>query len=164
MSSEGDSSPRVGREQLVKVAQERLYTARERYYRDMLDRGHVSEQTRRELIQAAMEYRSELVQYADESIVEEDWDESGIEWLADLLHETTTVPKEAPGRTSNPERTTRPAVMAVDPSYILEVTHELDHIAKKLGLGLNVTQSEPRTEITEEDMEKLEEWREANLE
>lgn len=161
MSDDGnDRSPFT---ELVKDARDRVYLARSQYYRDKIDFGRVREETRRELAHAAMQYRSALHEYADEGAIEGEWDESGIEWLDEMLHQQRPVESPAPGDTANGTVEMRPAILTVKPEAILRVTEKLDEIAKGLGFSATIKESTPRTEITKEDMEEVDRWVEANL-
>jgi hypothetical protein len=133
---------------------ERVQEVRNRYHRERVF-GGVSDATHRELATVALQYRDVLAEHSDEGVVKDKWEESGVDNLEALVGQTQTVEEVAPGRTSNTQTVTKPAVLTVPLVEIYHATKELDSLAKELGLAADVREKTPEDEGTLEDLYHL---------
>lgn len=131
-------------EDLVKEAKRQTLQARNQLRSEMIGSSHVSFESRKALAKAALAYRDTLWDYKDKrQNVAQGWDESDIDRLEELLHETSRVPVAAPGDTAANNYEERPALMTVDPWWLIGVTKQLDDIAANLGFLAHVDQQRP---------------------
>jgi hypothetical protein len=133
---------------------ERVQEVRNRYHRERVN-GGVTDATHRELATVALQFRDVLAEYADESVVRDKWDESGVDDLEALVGQTRTVDEVAPGRTSNTQTVTKPAVLAVPHVQIYHATKQLDSLAKELGFAASAREKTPEEEATMSDLRGL---------
>jgi hypothetical protein len=162
MSRSDDNDGQTAADRLIYEAREHLQAVRNQFWRERI-RGAPSRQVRRELAIAALQLYDVLYEHREDQVVKTDWEESAATELQQLLDETVQVRREAAGDTANGQTVARPAIMAVSPDRLLEITKELDDLAKKLGFSAATADGTARTEITEEMIEDVEKWRKANL-
>lgn len=152
MSEEtNDKAPR----KIINDTRRHVHAARAEYFDDILKHGTVTAETRKTLIEAAMLYRSTLREHSDHSVIQDKWEESGVDQLAELLQQTRTVEKPSPGDTNNGRTEEVPAVMAVPAEQILKVTERLDEMANELGFGASTTDTTPHDEPDHDDLRGL---------
>jgi hypothetical protein len=161
MSDSDDGQSQGQFYQLIVETRYRMQQARNQYWEEL---GHVSDATHRRLAVALLQYHDVLMEHSDHSeTIEEDWKESKVEQVRDLLGQTTPQAVDAPGDTQANDYVQRPAVLEVDAETLISISKDLDNIAAKLDFTASVTESTPRTEITDEMIEEVEEWRQQNL-
>lgn len=133
-------------------------------YDEALTHGGVPEAVQRDLAKAALDYYNALHEHREEDALDEPWDERGITWLEEAEGATVEVKQQLPR--SNGATTTRrkPMLMAVDPERLRNTIRELNEVANELGFGPEIANSVHRTEISDEVIEEVEEWRQENLE
>lgn len=163
MAAENDQSRVSPAYRLIHHYRERAAAAVQRYD-EAIVRGTVPQSVRRDLATAALDYFHILHEHRDEEALEEPWDERGIEFLEELQGETVTVEQSLPRANGATTYVERPAILAVDPRRLTRAILELNDIAKELGLSAEVRESTNRAEITDEMLEWVEEWRQANQE
>lgn len=147
---------------MVYEAREHLQAVRNQFWRERVQ-GEPSPQVRRELAIAALQLYDVLYEHREDEVVKTDWGESAATKLQSLLDETVEVTQDTPGRSTNAIKVERPAIMAVSPDEMLQMTKELDDLAKTLGFSANTADGTTRTEITPEMIDAVEEWRQENL-
>jgi len=148
---------------LIHFYREQAMGAIQRYNTALVNQ-RVTDRERRDLAQAALNYYYALYEHRDEDALEEPWDERGISWLEDAQHETVAVEESVPRANGATTVTEKPALLALDADRLKDAILELNDIAKELDLSARVKSSTPRTEITEEMIEDVEQWRQSNLE
>jgi len=111
----------------------------------------------------ALNYYDALHDYRDEEALREPWEERGIIWLEEAASETVTVQQSLPRANGATKSVERRYLLAVDPAEIRDTIRELHDVAKELGFSPKAKQGTVRTEIGEELIEEVEEWRQNNL-
>jgi hypothetical protein len=86
-----------------------------------------------------VQYYDILWEYKTErQSVEQAWGESDIEKIQELANQSRVVDVTAPGRTSNTQQAQKPALAALNPGKLVELTKQLDQIANDLGFAAGV--------------------------
>lgn len=158
-----DDDERVRRSsayRLIHHYRERAHAAIQRYNEATVN-GGVSGDVRHDLAAAALDYYNALYEFRDEDALEDPWDERGIDWLEDAGEQTVEMESSlsrANGATTIEEV---PLLQAVDPARLVQTMRELNDVANELGFSARIEESTPRTEITDEMIEKVEQWRQA---
>jgi hypothetical protein len=118
-------------------------------------------------------YYCELRPYREEGEIEDIWDEvvlwetadservQGLETLERWINATETHQVDQPGRGAATRPEQQPACL--DGDRLLRVSYVLDEVGKALDLAVPVPESTHRTEIDDELMEEVEEWRQKKL-
>lgn len=152
-----DQRPR----RIIYDIREQVQAARNEVYSELVGRGAVSLDSRRQLATATVQYWDVLREYRDER--EDEWEEAGVDQLATAIGSTVAVETAAPGDTTATQTEERPALLSVDAQQILQISKRLDELANDLGFSASVSEAGHRTEIDEELIEEVEEWRQQNL-
>lgn len=139
-------------------------TAAVQRYNEARVRGDVDERVQLDLATAALNYYNVLHEHRDEAALSEPWGERGIQWLEQAAQQSVVVEESLPRSNGATAASTKPKLLAVDPEAIKQTILELNDIAKELGLSIRIEESTPRTEITDEMIEEVDEWRKQNLE
>lgn len=139
---------------LIFTTRERMQMIRNRFHAERV-RGGVTDETHRDLATAALQYRDVLSEHAEESVVREQWEQSGVDGLERLVGETQQIGVEAPGRTSNTQTVTQPAVLAVPAEEIYLATKALDSLAKELGFAAATRERTPEDNGDEQDLARI---------
>jgi len=160
MSDERDDpEPR----RMIYEIRRRVQAARNQYWADGVD-AEVSDRTHRELAIAALQYYDVLYEFRSEQILDED-DWPDVEVLRERVGKT--VRRRERSDVFGEQSTVRqvPAVSEVPVEQIVDITENLDDLAKTLGFGASATaESTHRTEIDDELIKEVEAWRQRNLE
>lgn len=194
MSVEDDQISRKGAiaTRIITQAQQRNHRARSNYLEARQMSDDVPWQIHHELQAAVMEFYQGLRPLREHNAVEDFWKEVEIceiqtGWdpvvkngkIVDYNAEIDTITgfeslEELTARRTSEEKTvsdsfgTRTVQTSdrdlVDGHVLLGASQKLDDAANKLGFGPDIDESTPRTEIDEELMEKVEKWRQENLE
>jgi hypothetical protein len=154
VSRADDEAASTPAKRVIFRTRERVQEVRNHYHRERVN-GGVSEETHRELATVALMYRDVLAEHADEAVVRDKWEESGVDSLEALVGETRTVDEPAPGRTSNTRRVSKPAVLTVPHGDIYRATKKLDSLAKGLGFSASTREKTPEEEATMSDLRGL---------
>jgi len=144
MSSDQDQLPSEdGFTRLVREARQQMQNARNLYWREKNSgNGSVSWDVRELLARRAAQYYDILWEFKDnKQTVEQAWDASDVEVINRLSTETKSVEVEAPGDTSNTKEVQKPALAAISPQRLVELTKQLDTLANELGFAAR-TESE----------------------
>lgn len=160
MSQSDDGVETQGFARLILDAQQQMDQARTVYYQERAENG-VTAETHAHLHSSLLRYYSILRRYRDENHAEEAWTEYNLDALDDMIRGTEVVEEPTPGRGSGTRTVRRPK--RVSPELAVELSFTLDDIAKDLGFAAKATESTPRTEVTDELIEEVEEWRKQNL-
>jgi hypothetical protein len=155
MASNHHTSPNDGGfSLLVREARQQMQNARNIYWHEKTSGdGSVSWEVRELLARRAVQYYDILWEYkTDRQSVEQAWDESDIEMIQQLAHDARTVDVAAPGDTSNTQQVQKPALAALDPSKLVELTKQLDQIANDLGFSAGVKSEREFGQIGGDDM------------
>lgn len=162
-SDQGQTQRSPGLRRAIEQAQ--LYALEARtQYQQARARGNVDEQAADQLRDAMIRLYEAIKRYREESAVASDWDEKHFDRIEQWLESGRTVSVPNKDRPNSYETKEVPAIRAVDLNTVADVTSELELVAKKLGLAPEVSESTPRTKITNELVEEVEEWRQQNLE
>jgi len=162
--AEDPNSGQTAADRLIREARIELQLARNQMLEEWASRGGVSTETKRTVAVATLKLRDCLHEVRDAEAIADEWADSDLQQLDQLLHETVTTEEKTPGSGSNTRRVERPAIVAAPVSYLDDLSREIKDFAKDLGKGPSVNEQTPRTEITDEMIDKVEEWRQANLE
>jgi len=156
-----DDEQRTDRK-IIRTAREEAAAAVRQFNRARVS-GNVTLRVRRDLADAALNYYDALHDYRDEEALREPWEERGIIWLEEAASETVTVQQSLPRANGATKSVERRYLLAVDPAEIRDTIRELHDVAKELGFSPKAKQGTVRTEIGEELIEEVEEWRQNNL-
>lgn len=124
-----DPEPR----RMIYDIRQRVQMARNRYWADGVD-SQISNETHRELAIAALQYYDVLYEFRGESVIgDSDWPD--ISPLRERVGQTVTrrTQSDAFGEPTTTEEV--PAVMLLPVDEIVELTEELDDLAKTLGFA-----------------------------
>jgi len=144
-----DPEPR----RMIYEIRRRVQAARNQYWADGVD-AEVSDRTHRELAIAALQYYDVLYEFRDESVLEED-DWPDVEVLRERVGKT--VRRRERSDVFGEGTTVRevPAVSEVPVAEIVDMTENLDDLAKTLGFGAAANTDVDRDEFSEEDLATL---------
>lgn len=161
--SETDTTDR-GFQRIVREAREQMQVARSDYFSAKLS-GTVGWKTKHQLARAVRQYYDALWEYRERNNkIKEAWEDSAVDEIPHLSNETTTVEVEAPGDSPSSNAVQRNALVAADPDLLIALSKQLDELANQMGFAAATKEVTERTEITDEMIEEVEEWRQANLE
>lgn len=139
MSNERDDpEPR----RMIYEIRRRVQAARNRYWADGVD-SDLSTETHRELAIAALQYHDVLYEFRDESILtERDW--PNVQPLRERVNKTVRRRQESDvfGEPSTVKEV--PAVRELSTEQLVQITEDLDDLAKKLGFG---AKAEEQTDV-----------------
>lgn len=123
---------------LVRHSRLQMQEARNFYYEAKLDQ-RVERGVRRTLASALIAYYDTLWEYKTKrQDVEQAWDESNVDQIQELKDQVREVQQPAPGDTDNGTTATVPALLAIDPEYLVALSKELDSLAADLGFTAGV--------------------------
>jgi hypothetical protein len=91
-------------------------------------------------------------------------DQDSVVYLEDFQGATKKVNRTVRERFGEPKQETQHIPKVLDPDDYHRTVRILDEARRKLGFTPTPTESAPRTEITDEMVEEVEEWRQQNLE
>jgi hypothetical protein len=153
-SNTREERPQTGFDLLVREARQQMQNARNIYWREKTSGdGSVSWGVRELLARRAVQYYDILWEYKTErQSVEQAWEESDIETIQELANESQAVEVAAPGRTSNTKEVRKPALAALAPEKLVELTKQLDQIANDLGFAAGVESEREFGQIGGEEM------------
>lgn len=153
-----DAAPK----RLIYEMREEVQAARNQYH-DEGAYGDISSETHLELAAKAIQYYDVLYEFHDEPILDEE-DFPDIAPIRDRIGEKAARMRGGGGRSGGVTTEQVPAVTEVPISQIIQITKDLDAVAKKLSFAATAADSTPRTEINDELVEEVEQWRQKNLE
>lgn len=115
---------------------------------------------RGELESAVIDLYETLSWFKTEDSIEEEWAERDLDVLEQLMSQwkqpsKTTHPRCSTPRSSKPEL----QISQASDKSLLNFIDDLLAVAKELGFAPNISSPTTRTEITKDDMEEFEEWR-----
>ena len=145
---------------VILLAQVEMQEARREYWADRAD-GRLSPGTANQLHASLMSYYDALRRHREEDNVEEKWAEYDLDGLGTAMLEDVTERVGAPGRGNVTKTVTRPN--RLEPKQAVSLSYVLDDLARDLGFAPAVDTPTAQTEITEEDIERVKEWRKQNL-
>jgi hypothetical protein len=109
-------------------------------------------------------FRKTLRPHRDEDALDTPWEERGVDVVEQWVHGEVTVQRELNRRGHAVETATVPKAYEVSVYQLDAAFEELQAIAKELGNAAPAPESTHRTEITDDLVEEVEEWRQRNLE
>jgi hypothetical protein len=124
--------------QMIGKKRQRAAKLRDAYLRQAID-DDVSDELVKELASVCLEYWSLLREFRDEPAVDAE-DFPDVTAIRTRLGQKTQVRTEAKGRDRGMTTEKVPAVLELDPEYLVEVTHALDDLSQKLGFGAAAAQ------------------------
>ena len=158
-----DEPSDAGFRRSVRKVRERAFMALMQARDEQVSTGSISRATRRELASATLAYRDRLKNFQGNNALEEPWAERGVDWIEQVAGQTVTVSTQVPRSNGNSRPTTDPALLHVPPSRLIATLEELDEIAGELNFEASTPESTTRTEITNDLLEEVEQWRKRNL-
>lgn len=158
MDNDGETASR----RLIREAKEEAWHARRKLWSEL---PQPSARAKQELAIALAGYYDLLVDYRGEQALDTPWDERdvNVDMINQLLSQTTMATETLNRRGSPRKERTVQLVKQVDSRLLVDIAKELDAIAKELGFAADVAESTHRTEINEELIEEVEQWRKQNL-
>lgn len=151
MSDDDRDDPQPKR--MIYEIRRRVQAARNQYWAEGVD-GEISNQTHRELAIACLQYYDVLYEFRGESVLDEG-DFPDISIIRDRVGHRVPQRQEQPGL-SRPAKTTMvPAVTMVPVDRILDLTEDLDDLAKKLGFAAKAAETTPHNDIDHDDLRAL---------
>lgn len=113
----------------------------------------------------AIELYNTLRWWRHEDKIEEVWEESDLDTFGALLKKRYETSQQSNPRLSAPgDRTTALAISQVPASQLIGYIDSLLEVARDLGFAPATDKPTTQTEITDEMIEEVEEWRQAVLE
>lgn len=157
--SDATAEVESGHGRIVREAKEQAFHARRALRAEL---PNPTTATKREVAVETASYADAIEAYAAdaEKSPEEHWrdslpvDPEGLVGESVVVEQTRQV-----GRTQRRESQRKPAVTRVEASVLLELGQELDSIANQLGFGAVTKDSVPKTEITNDLIKEVEQWR-----
>lgn len=116
--------------------------------------GGFSPSTKRRLATAAIQYWDMLYEFRSESILD-DGDFPDISPVRDRIGRQTEVVTKSKRLGQSTTLKTAPAITELSDWYLVELTKELDDLAKKLGFAATTTDRVPNDRASEEDLKGL---------
>lgn len=147
---------------VIHDAREQAQAARNQVLSELVAGSGVSVESRRQLATATVQYWDVLREYRDAR--EDQWEEAGVDELANAIDETVPVEVPAPGDTGTTRTEERPALLSIEPWTIVEISKRLDELANDMGFAAHVAEADHRTEIDDDLMEEVREWQKQHLE
>lgn len=146
---QSDREPR----RMIYEIRRRVQAARNRYWTEGVD-GSVSNETHRELAVAALQYHDVLHEFRGESIIDEG-DFPDISPIEDRIGRKVNRPVQSPGLGRPTESQPVPAVTEIGVEQLVQITEDLDDLAKKLGFGAKADERTPHNEVDHDDLRAL---------
>jgi len=135
---------------LIREAKEAAFLSRRRLRKEQ---PAPSNEAKRATAEAIADYYDVLRDYSDERALETPWDERFDVDPDSLLDETVQVAGSVNSRNGNAaELTTVPAAAALGARELIDISKELDAIAKELGFAAEAKQPTPNTEASKDDL------------
>jgi hypothetical protein len=162
--SSSESATESGHGRIVREAKEQAFHARRALRAELPD---PSTATKREVAVETAAYADAIEAYADDAAKspEEDWrDELPVDPERLVGESVVATETRANGRGQVQESRRVPAVVQVNAETLLELGQELDRVANRLGFGAQTKNSVPKTEITNDLIKEVEQWRRAQEE
>lgn len=136
---------------------------RAQYYQEVASSGGYSAITHQRLQAAVLRYWDTLHEFGDEEAIAEEWEDNDLDRIPELADKTVTVDVNVPGYGGTTSTERKPAISTLSAKQLIDLTHKLDDIAKMLGFSADIKESTNNTEITDEMVEEVEEWRQRTL-
>lgn len=133
MSSYSDDSDDPQPKRLIYKKKEQLQAVRDRFWEEGVE-GGFSPRTKRYIATVALQFWDVLHEHRDESVLSDD-DFPDVSPIRDRLGRQTKVPVESPRRGGGKTLEDVPAVNDLNDWYLIDVTEQLDDLAKKLGFA-----------------------------
>jgi hypothetical protein len=140
-SDEPDHSERFV--SMIQRVREQAQQARSEYHAATVQ-GGVSDQVRRRLAWAALDYYDTLSEFDDQQHVQELWQADSLQQLAEAAETSVSVPSDSPGDSTSTGTDQVPAVLFLDAKTIYEAVKQLDKIAYRLGFAAKPTKRTER--------------------
>jgi hypothetical protein len=136
VSTEETAAARLPSKMIGKKRQ-RVIKLRDVYHQQAIN--DVSDELVKELASVCLEYSSLLREFRDEPAVDRD-DFPDVTPIRNRLGKKTRIKTESKRRGGGITYKEAPAVLELDPQYLVEVTHALDDLSQKLGFGAAAAQ------------------------
>lgn len=136
MMSEADdkSAPRPNDHEALQRSRERARDVRRQIVQELTNPSGVTDRTKIRAAQIAIDYRDVLVDYREE-LAAPPWDERELDWIMELVGETTTREQPQPGVAGGTEIIDRPAFADLNAVRLYQLTKKFDQIWRELGFG-----------------------------
>lgn len=146
-----DPEPR----RMIYEVRRRVQAARNLYWADGVD-SNLSNETHRELAIAALQYYDVLYEFREESVLEDD-DWPDVEPLRERVNKTVRRREESEVFGEPPTTNEVPAVQTLSSDHLVELTEELDDLAKTLGFGAKAASGDSELYTIKHDTEDYDE-------
>ncbi|CAI49734.1 uncharacterized protein NP_7010A (plasmid) [Natronomonas pharaonis DSM 2160] len=153
MSSDDDERQDRAPRRMIHDMRRRVQMVRNQYWDEGVE-GQVSVQTHKELAAACIQYYDVLYEFRDESVLD-DGDFPNIAPLRQRLGQRVERHQPSAGRGRGVSTQTVPAITEIPVEEILQLTEDLDDLAKKLGFGAQARETTPHDDIGHEDLAAL---------
>lgn len=141
---------------LLREAHEQAFIARRQLRAEL---PNPSAAAKRQLAQAAADFRDKLSDYRGEQALQTPWDERdvNVDIVDQLLSQTTTVREPVDRRGNATKTVTRQLVCSSDvsPQLLIDISKELDAIYKELGFAPSARDPTPSEEADLSDLRGL---------
>jgi len=142
--------------QLVSRARVQMQQARTQYWSEA-SQGRLRQATLSDLRSSLLQYYDVLHEHKGEDCIKEKWDNNQFDRLPRMIHEEVPVESSTAGHGSGSQSETVPYIQTMSGSDLIEISYELDSVAKKLGFCAAVDEQTPTTEITQDKVREAEE-------
>jgi hypothetical protein len=153
MSDDNDTS-RMGR--LVSQARVQMQQARSQYWGEGSS-GHVSESTLQDLRSSLLQYYDVLREHRSEKAIKEEWDSKEFDQLPEMISTKVTVESDTAGHGSGSSEDTVPYIQTLSAKELVDISYELDDVAKELGFTAAVDEHTSTTEVTQDLVKRADE-------
>jgi len=125
--------------EVLQVVRQRAREARRECRRDWRRHGAVTDSTKVQTAECAVDYRDVLVDYR-EQVTNPPWDERDVDWIMSYVGEQVERQTPKPGLHRGTESDTRPAFVTVEAARLFRLTKKFDQIWRELGFGAEVAE------------------------
>jgi len=135
---------------------ETVHEMRAQVRSEMVSSGGVSTGTQEQFAAVLLTYRDALTEFRDEAVLDPEWDERGVDWIERASRQRVRQASGGGGGIAyGGDTESVPKLVAIDIDPLLEVSHQLDEIAKDLGFAAETRDHTPDNEWTKGDLINL---------
>jgi len=136
-----------------------------RTYQKHASGGEVPGKVTRTVRDAAIDLFNTLRWWRDKDQIHEQWEDGNLDTFGELLRQRSRRPGSRNSRLSRPaSQVTQLRIAELSPGQLVQFIDSMLDIARDLGFAPHVDEPTTQTEITDEMVEEVEEWRQQNLE
>jgi hypothetical protein len=153
MSEYGDDDRDSKPMRLIYEMREHVQLARNRVWDSGVE-GELSVANKRLLAKAAIKYWDVLYEFREATVLSKD-DFPDIAPVRSRIGKTTQVPSSSPRRGGGENMEPAPAIDELPQDYLIELSEDLDDLARKLGFGASERDATPHDDIDHSDLAAL---------